>query len=487
VLQANLYGYRQEDKGRPLQSAWSFVRSKDGFNLMADEDRQSGIAPVGAMKWGTHFCHFYETQQDLLDILIPFFQTGLEGNELCIWVVFDPLNEEQALLALLQAFPGAARHLSAGAIEIIPHSKWYLVDGGFDPQRVIAGWKEKLSQALASGYAGMRVNGSEAWLTDRDRQHFAHYEEQLDEMIAGERMIVLCTYPLAVSRGSEVFEVARNHQFAIAKRDGEWEVIESAQLKQAKEELQAFSQELEARVVDRTRALGEANARLRRASARLESARDDEGNRISREIHDQLGSALTGLRWGLDDLQRSILDIPEPAMVTALREKISTLQLVTDSAIHTVRRVASEICPSILHDLGLTDAVEWQASDFQRRTGIECQVESFAESVRLSAEQSMAVYRILQEALTNILRHASATRVSISIEPADDNFTLNIRDNGKGIPENKVNSGSLGIWSMGERARLAGGTFSINGMEGNGTTVTVQIPGKVHETSADRR
>jgi hypothetical protein len=141
--------------------------------LMTDEKRQSGIPAVGSMKWGTHFCHFYETRQDLLDVLVPFFKTGLESNEFCIWIVFDPLSEEQARLALLQAFPGAARHLSAGNIEIIPHSKWYVVDGVFDSQRVISGWKQKLGQALANGYAGMRVNGNEAWLTERDLRIFA--------------------------------------------------------------------------------------------------------------------------------------------------------------------------------------------------------------------------------------------------------------------------------------------------------------------------
>jgi signal transduction histidine kinase len=445
---------------------------------MADEKRQSGIPAVGSIRWGTHFCHFYGTSQDLLDTLVPFFQTGLENNEFCIWIVFDPLTEEQARLALLQAFPGAAKHLSAGNIEIIPYSKWYVVDGVFDIQRVLASWKQKLGQALAGGYAGMRANGNEAWLTERDRQDFARYEERLDQMIAGERMIVLCSYPVAVTRGSEVFEVARIHKFAIAKRNGKWEVIESGQLKKSKEELQAFSEELEARVAERTRALGEANARLSRASASLELARDEEGSRISREIHDQLGSALTGLRWDLDELQRSVSKISDPATVTALREKLSTMQRVTDSTIHTVRRIASEVRPSILNDLGLIDAIEWLGSDFQRRTGIECQVVLSAESSRLSAEQSTAVFRILQEALTNILRHASATRASISMKQADGNLVLNVRDNGKGISESNSTSGSLGIWSMQERARLAGGAFSIVSVEGKGTDVTVQIPGE---------
>ena len=131
--------------------------------------------------------------------------------------------------------------------------------------------------------------------------------------------------------------------------------------------------------------------------------------------------------------------------------------------------------------------MEWQASDFQRRTGIKCEFESGAESVRINAEQSMAVFRILQEALTNILRHASATRVSISIKPTDDNFILSVRDNGKGIPESKLNFGSLGIWSMQERARLMGGTLNTISVEGKVTAITVQIPMEEHETTSDCR
>ena len=444
---------------------------------MAEEERQSGIPAVGRTRWGSHFCYFYETPQDLLDILVPFFKTGLESNEFCLWIVFDPLSEQQARVALLDAFPGAARHLSAENIEITAHSNWYVVEGEFDTQRVIAGFKQKLGQALARGYAGMRVNGNVAWLTEQYRGDFARYEEQLNEMIASERMIVLCTYPLAQSNGSEIFEIARTHQFAIAKRYGNWEAIESPELRQSKKELQMLSAELEARITDRTQALEEANSRLRRLSASLEVAREEEGNRISREIHDQIGSALTALRWDLDELQRSISDMSEPHTLLAVRERLSTMQRTTDNTIQTVRRIASEIRPSILDDLGLIDALEWQANDFQRRTGIECQVELPRENPPLNAEQSTAIFRIVQEALTNVIRHASATLVSISINSSGGNFLLSIRDNGKGVPERKLKFGSLGIWSMQERARLAGGRFDIVSVEGRGTAITVQIPG----------
>ena len=111
--------------------------------------RSSGIVSVGDVPWGTHFCHFYETPQDLLDILIPYFKAGLENNELCMWIVCDPIAEADGHRALRNAVPEFDRRLAAGDIEIVPHSQWCFREGIFDGQRVIAGWKEKLGRAQA--------------------------------------------------------------------------------------------------------------------------------------------------------------------------------------------------------------------------------------------------------------------------------------------------------------------------------------------------
>ena len=110
----------------------------------------------------------YETKQDLLDILIPYFTAGLEHNEFCMWVTCEPLRAEEARHALRQAVPDADRHLAAGDIEIVPHTQWYLKDGVFDPQQVMHGWHAKLAQALTRGYVGLRANGNEAWLEQKD-------------------------------------------------------------------------------------------------------------------------------------------------------------------------------------------------------------------------------------------------------------------------------------------------------------------------------
>jgi len=125
---------------------------------MTNELRKSGIGTVGDIPWGTHFCHFYENKKDLLDVLIPYFWTGLERNEFCVWGIFDPLDAQEARSALEHALPLADGHLAAGDIEIVPQSQWCRGDGVHDIEQLVRDWEVKLDQALAKGCAGMRVN-----------------------------------------------------------------------------------------------------------------------------------------------------------------------------------------------------------------------------------------------------------------------------------------------------------------------------------------
>ena len=230
---------------------------------MKTELRKTGISSISYTPWGTHLCHFYETRDDLLDILIPYFKTGLENNEFCMWIVFDPLTAEQARDALKTVMPDAERHLAAEDIEIIPYRQWYLIENTFDPDRAIKGWKERLERAIDRGYAGMRVNGSEAWLTEKNWTDFASYEKALNDLISNLRMIVLCTYPLAMTRASELFDVARTHQFAIVRRQGNWEMLENPESIQARAEIKRQNEELEQRVADRSNELTSINEKLR--------------------------------------------------------------------------------------------------------------------------------------------------------------------------------------------------------------------------------
>jgi PAS domain S-box-containing protein len=229
---------------------------------MLTEMRKTGVEVVGDIPWGTHFCLFYETRADLLETLVCYCKAGLENQEFCLWVVAEPLTGADAKQALKRAVPDLDQYLTDHSIEIVTARDWYLQDGTFDLNRVIGGWNEKLARASARGYAGVRVTGDTAWLEKKDWKDFCEYEESLNQAVANQRLAVLCTYPLASCGAAEILDVVRTHQFAVTKRRGSWDVIETAGHKQAKAEIKRLNEELEQRVLERTSQLTVVNREL---------------------------------------------------------------------------------------------------------------------------------------------------------------------------------------------------------------------------------
>lgn len=217
---------------------------------------------------------------------------------------------------------------------------------------------------------------------------------------------------------------------------------------------------------------------LRALSASLQLAREKEATRIARQIHDDMGGILTGLRWELEALEKIIHDPTDPwHLKVVMQNKLAAMIGLTDTTINVVRRIASELRPSILDDLGLAEAIEWQTQQFQTRTGIPCSCDCALQNIPLGDQQSTAVFRIVQEALTNILRHAQATRVGVAVREEDGALVLTVTDDGRGITEaEKLNRESLGLLGMQERAHLIGGCVDIVGVPGSGTTLHVRVP-----------
>lgn len=216
--------------------------------------------------------------------------------------------------------------------------------------------------------------------------------------------------------------------------------------------------------------------RLRALSARLNSAREEEGKRISREIHDELGGALTGLRWDIEGIEKDI-SMTNADNIASIREKFPAVTGIIDSTIDTVRRISSELRPAVLDDLGLAAAIESHASQFQSRTGIRCKFVSNTDAADLGRERATAVFRIFQEILTNVIRHAHAKKVAVRLRENKEYLELTAKDDGRGITDDEKNgTNSLGLLGMHERAVLVGGTISISGSPGKGTTVVVRVP-----------
>jgi PAS domain S-box-containing protein len=217
--------------------------------------------------------------------------------------------------------------------------------------------------------------------------------------------------------------------------------------------------------------------RLRALAAHLQAAREEERTRVAREIHDELGQALTGVKMDLAWLRKKL-----PKELVPLKEKTESMLGLMDQTIQSVRRISTELRPGVLDDLGLTAAIEWQIQEFQKRTGIKCQLAARLEDIGLDRPRSTALFRIFQETLTNIARHAHATKVSIKLEQKNGDVSLHVQDNGNGIPKTKLSDPrSLGILGMRERALLLGGEVAIQGTRGKGTRVTARIPVHAHD------
>lgn len=247
-----------------------------------------------------------------------------------------------------------------------------------------------------------------------------------------------------------------------------------ARLVQATDQLLAARASLASESADHRRTEEEfrcSTEQLRELSARLQSVREEERTRISRAIHDELGQTLTGLKMDVVWLQGHV----DPQQSTLLA-KMQTMSRLIDTTIQMVRRISTELRPGIL-DLGLVATIEWQLHEFQARTGIAGKLASSREETTLAEDGSTAVFRILQEILTNVARHAQATQVEVSLEESADVLTLRVQDNGRGMTESEIHSPkSIGLLGMQERARLQAGEVHFQGTPGQGTTVTVRLP-----------
>ena len=786
---------------------------------MGGKTRKTGIDILGDAPWGTHFCQFYHTKEDLIDILVPYFKAGLENNEFCMWITSEPLSEREAKEVMREALPDLDRYLKRGQIEILPHEEWYLKEGAFNTQRVLKGWVDKLDQALAQDYDGLRLTGNTFWLEKKDWRNFTEYEKEVNNVIGKYRMMAICSYSLDKCGASEVIDVVSNHQFALIRKEGKWATIESSERKQAEEQLgqsrdylerltnsmwdaifsvkmperviewandsfkligyapeecigktteflypsnsefvdfgnklknaiaagkdilhaeqllkgksgEVFSAEItttifrengevahvtsiirditerkqaeeelrekeefnfalfqhnpiQTMVVDRGGRVLKVNmakrksgdrlpnigdviykdyatkheidmhaelrecinsdkakrfpelkygdkflnimiapfpqgaiitslditerkqaeeekdkllktiettkeainittpdaimkytndamdelfgykkgeligkhvsvlnagpsrkakktpahitdtikkkgvwegeihnkrkdgtefislakisalidktgkiinyvssqhditeskkaeeeiknsqSQLRNLTAHLQSVREEERTLIAREMHDELGQALTAMKMDL-----SWLDNRLPKDQKSLLEKTKSMSKLADATLQTVKKISTELRPGLLDDLGLPAAIEWQAEEFQTRTGIKCEITVDPEDIILDKDRSTAIFRIFQETLTNVARHAKATKVKVSLKEKAGKIELKVRDNGKGITEKQVSDPkSFGLIGIKERAYYLDGKVVIKGLQDKGTTLTIRIP-----------
>jgi signal transduction histidine kinase len=220
--------------------------------------------------------------------------------------------------------------------------------------------------------------------------------------------------------------------------------------------------------------LRESQEQLRKLAARVEAAREDERAEIARELHDELGQTLTAIKL---DLGRAIGAMSGDRVTSQAVDRLQSLVGLVEIALQTVKRLTMHLRPPALDHLGLAEAIHWEAIAFQARSGLRCHVRADGESSTLTPEQKTVLFRIFQEALTNVTRHARASAVSVTLAERRKQFELLIRDNGRGVTAEEVNDPrAIGLLGMRERAALVGATFEITGRRGKGTTVLVRVP-----------
>lgn len=214
---------------------------------------------------------------------------------------------------------------------------------------------------------------------------------------------------------------------------------------------------------------------LRKLSHHLQTIKEKESKRIAREIHDELGQQLTALKMDLSWISSKV--DPDDEDAKRFLRKINAMSSLVDKTIQTVQKISAELRPGLLDDLGLVPALEWLAQEFENQTNVQCRLQLHCEMVDLDPDCSTAIFRISQEALTNVYRHAKATKVNISLKEENGDLILRIKDNGKGITADEVfGSTSLGLMGMRERVRPFGGTVNITGKPKKGTTLMVTLP-----------
>jgi signal transduction histidine kinase len=457
----------------------------------------SGIPAIGDIPWGSHFCNFYATAEDLADSLVPFFKAGLEHNDKCLWVTSQPFGVEDAKAALRNAVPRLEAYLQEGRIDIVDHREWYLRSGKANADEVLRGWVHRKEQALAQGHSGLRVTGNTFWVESKDWKDFTDYETRVNQTFHQHEIIALCSYCLHRCEPMGILDVVRNHQFAVARREGQWEVLESSSLKVAKEELRRLNVELERRVAERTAALEAALQERQRAEQEALAAVRVREEFLSMASH-ELKTPLTSLKLQLG-LVRTAMAGAEGELAQKLMPKLHTMdrQLSRLNALNSsLLDVTSLSSGKLLLESRRTElvalvreAVERLGADFAR-AGCEVRLEG-AERVE-GWWDPMRLDQVVVNLLSNAIKYGLGKPIHLSVQLHGGSALLVVRDEGIGISEEEqrrlfrkferavpaqhYGGLGLGLYISRTLVEAMGGTIQVESQPGQGATFTVTLP-----------
>jgi signal transduction histidine kinase len=414
----------------------------------------------------SHIAYLWETEQDFVEAL-GFLEIGLLGADFC--VVIGDRREHERILGLLQErgvdIAGFKVRKRLSFLKRRPTARKML-------QQVAATFEA----ALAAGAPVVRLLGTVGWGESVTSDgELLSYEVHLTEIAERFPSVILCLHEAQSLSGLILRHgVLGTHPQTLEEAG----ILGNPYFIPLDRFLRRIGV-LTADVAERQRVreeLQRSNDQLRALSARLRAVREEESVRIAREVHDELGQSLTALGMDLAWLEKK-LSICPPAIREALAGRLRSMGKLLETAGEAVQQIVSELRPGILDELGLEAAVEWYVAEFQQRTGISCRLQADLGEAGLDADRATALFRILQEALTNVARHAEAAEVRIRLAAGGGRIVLTVTDDGRGIPEDKLaDSRSLGLLGMRERARALGGDVVVLRHPAGGTTVAASLP-----------
>ncbi|MCC2974108.1 MEDS domain-containing protein [Massilia sp. IC2-476] len=395
---------------------------------MSDTIRASGIDAVGDIPWGSHFCQFYREEQDLVETLVPFFTTGLAANESCLWVTSKALDADKAKSLLSRAVPDLNGYLRSGQLEVVSISDWYQASNGFEQDEVLASWLEREARSHEQGFAGLRLTGDTSWVERSGWDDFMAYESRVNGAFNRRKLVALCTYCLDNCSPSDVLDVCRHHQFALARRDGDWELLESSSLKVAKDRLLRMNGELEERVAARTAALNQAL-----------HARDEFLAMLGHELRNPLAPIRSAAELIQTAAPAGSAIADSAAVLTRQAGHLTRLvNDLLDAARVTQGQIQIERAPVSLAGIIDTAVEQSRALIDQRGHSLSVGVPGRAVHVHADATRLAQVFGNL---LNNAAKYTpDGGEVSIGAQVRDGMATIRVTDNGTGIPAPMLDS-----------------------------------------------
>lgn len=443
----------------------------------------SGIPIIGRLSWGTHFCKFFETFNDLTDILIPYFKTGLDNNELCIWINDEEVNSVQT--ALLHAIPNLKEKIAQGQMLFFEREICFKNANAQTAAPLLANLIALEKRALEQGFNGVRIAGSPTnFASQRAKNDFLCFENQVCATIHNHQIIALCCYRTSECDSIGILDVIKSHQFALILQDGQWQMVENATIKLLKDELHKQNQSLEMRVKERTRA--------------FEEALKSRDHFLSIASH-ELKTPITTLMLYIDGLMLKDKSYIKEHMdeFILLVQKIKEQSLCLESLINKLLDITSvlnhQYLPVELQYFDLSCLVQTVIERYAEKCYLAgCVINATIQPRIYGAWDPVRIEQILVNLITNAIKYAPGSPIMILLSQDDQGANLDIKDYGNGIAKNKqkhifnryVQLASkkskgglgLGLWIVKQIVIAHHGEISLESDRGKGCHFRIHLP-----------